>query len=465
MSLDNPFLKEIKSIQRLAGKIRLSANIDDHKSATHLKSNKLFKAKTPLDDIAKELTKLDYLKNFQSFHIAIHERGNLYSENFSYSKNLGARKSKIKVREFNLLFSTVSKSKSNLFEAKNIKTKNFPLVGYFLANAYKTYNLQIIIMISEDSFLKPDEDSSFFENELSEIIPQLSQFYTQKKQALRNSLLEKFIYNSPIPMAVYNNHQEVLFDHKQDVSDYLQKISFDEGSLHLVGNSLEDSSDFFHEQRLQLLGELLNTLRHELNNPLFGLKLASQILHSYASDNESTEFIDHVATSSNRCTNIIENFSKFYSQDSKFQESSIKSLVEEVLILTKSETKTLKTDFINESEIETINANPTWIIQILFNFLINSTQSILNKDEGKILISITRNHNHIEFNVEDNGSGIPQELQDKLLQPFFTTKQEGTGIGLSISRHLAQKMNGHIHFKSEGADQGSTFTLSLPIKQ
>ncbi|MCW8921085.1 MAG: ATP-binding protein, partial [Sedimenticola sp.] len=84
---------------------------------------------------------------------------------------------------------------------------------------------------------------------------------------------------------------------------------------------------------------------------------------------------------------------------------------------------------------------------------------------GKITIKTRQNGNHIIIQISDNGSGIPESIQDKIFEPFFTTKEvgKGTGQGLSIARNIIlKKHQGEIEFTSQ-AGKGTLFTITLPI--
>ena len=81
--------------------------------------------------------------------------------------------------------------------------------------------------------------------------------------------------------------------------------------------------------------------------------------------------------------------------------------------------------------------------QVLLNLLRNSIQALDGRTDGAIEIYAYLDE-HISIDVTDNGPGIPDELQEKIFIPFFTTKSEGTGIGLSLCRQIIRNHNGHL---------------------
>ena len=110
--------------------------------------------------------------------------------------------------------------------------------------------------------------------------------------------------------------------------------------------------------------------------------------------------------------------------------------------------------------------------QVLLNILINASHAITSKNKnttpkGIITISTSHSPDHIEISIEDTGTGIPENIQDKVFDPFFTTKSvgKGTGQGLAISHDVIEKKhNGTLSFTSE-TDKGTIFTIQLPITE
>ncbi|MFZ4465190.1 MAG: sensor histidine kinase, partial [Bacteroidales bacterium] len=106
-------------------------------------------------------------------------------------------------------------------------------------------------------------------------------------------------------------------------------------------------------------------------------------------------------------------------------------------------------------------ADPDLIDQVVINLLLNAIDAVKNQPAGMISITASVNINHrttIEF--ADNGTGITPDLLDKIFMPFFTSKKEGSGIGLSLSRQIMQMHKGAISVKSKPGE-GTVFTLTF----
>lgn len=105
-----------------------------------------------------------------------------------------------------------------------------------------------------------------------------------------------------------------------------------------------------------------------------------------------------------------------------------------------------------------LHADPHQIGQILINLIKNAFESMRHTEDGTILVTAYRTGNRMELQVEDNGPGIPEEIQEHIFIPFFSTKSGGTGIGLSLSRQIMNGHGGTIQFSSV-PNQKTVFTL------
>jgi signal transduction histidine kinase len=112
-----------------------------------------------------------------------------------------------------------------------------------------------------------------------------------------------------------------------------------------------------------------------------------------------------------------------------------------------------------------LECRPTQISQIILNFLNNSFDAVGKLPEKWIEVSVEELTNEIKIQVTDSGAGIDKSLENKIGQPFFTTKEpgKGTGLGLSVSRGLAEKHEGKIYLDKNCPN--TRFVLLVPKKQ
>ena len=101
-------------------------------------------------------------------------------------------------------------------------------------------------------------------------------------------------------------------------------------------------------------------------------------------------------------------------------------------------------------------------IRILNNLIKNSVQALHNKEDGLIEIFVEKEDDHCKISIKDNGSGINPENIDKVFSTQFTTKTDGSGLGLSIVKSIIEMIGGEIDFVSQ-ENKGTTFNVYLPI--
>ena len=107
-----------------------------------------------------------------------------------------------------------------------------------------------------------------------------------------------------------------------------------------------------------------------------------------------------------------------------------------------------------------MNVDPGLTKQALINIIQNSIDAI--KEKGKIEIDYREDNDNLIIEIEDNGPGIPDNIKQKIFELYFTTKNEGNGLGLSISQKIIAQLNGTIDFESR-LNKGTKFKIKLPI--
>lgn len=432
-----------------------------------------------LNSLPQKLLELSRFNTYLSSHIIIHSKGNLTATCLDYNKNYGFKRRKIDAKKFNTLFNLIKKSKNKSFNNILLKSIDLELVGSFLAKELELNKYNIIVIISRNDFLTPIKEEISYFNSFSKMLPKfLYHLLDSEKKNSETIYLLDSINSINIPIKITKNDGKEIFKNMEYERNSDQLENFEKYKipndliLNIYSTNDRDinSTDIFHFQRISLLGELLNTLRHELSNPLFGLKLAVDLFETFNLDEDNISLFKEISNSIERSQLIMENFTTLYSNKTTFLNISLKKLINETLTLTKSETKGLNKyiEYINIEELDelVININPTWFVQILFNLIINSAQA-LNQDKNKdsknkfFKIIIEKIDRQIVIKVQDNGPGIKDITEDNLFKPFKTTKKTGTGLGLSISKNLARKMNGNLEYDKSYQD-GACFNFIMP---
>lgn len=391
-------------------------------------------------DIPKAVLSLPDLKTYTHAQILIHRKGGQIIQSYMHNKLKGDQTLNLSVGEFNTLFTLVKKSKSKIFDHTQLAKTSIQILGTFHARELSFQDHNVIFILSRNGFLPPTREELKAFNDLGETLSPLI------SGVLATSAIKR---KTKILDAVLSSYHSA----PRDIQD---------GPL-----------DVFHSERIALLGELLNTLKHELSNPLFGLKLSADLMASETVNDENASILKEISSSVQRGQNIIGNFSKLYSGDIGLVPVKLKKLLAEIFTLTKSETRQIQKEIffenIEDEENFQMTSNPTWLTQIFFNLIINSAQAmegcqIQNK---KMVIHIRRDaedKNKIEFFVSDNGPGVSATQQENLFHAFQTTKGQGTGLGLVICKNLAEKLGGNIKYHAHSpsfSDGGACFKMEL----
>ncbi len=217
--------------------------------------------------------------------------------------------------------------------------------------------------------------------------------------------------------------------------------------------------------------EMAKQVAHEIKNPLTPMKLSIQYLqHAYRSNPEDIEPL--LKRVSGTLIEQIDNLAQIASEFSNFakmpraenQKVWLNDLIRSVFDLFSNESLDLDLDlFLSLPEEQYfVYADKNHLMRVLNNLIKNAIQAIPDDRKGSVEVSLHQNENLAIIKVEDNGSGIAKDKQDKVFVPNFTTKSSGTGLGLAISKNIIESVNGEIYFETlEG--QGTTFFVKLPL--
>ncbi len=223
--------------------------------------------------------------------------------------------------------------------------------------------------------------------------------------------------------------------------------------------------------KLSAIGEMSGGIAHEINNPLTIIMASSNIIKKLL-EKENID-LNRCQSLLNKINNTTERISKIVislrnlSRDEAVENKNyhlIASIIKDVLSLSQERFKSHKIDLkISNREMlgKKIYCSRIQTSQVLLNLLNNSFDAIEKNSEKWVEIRIEDNKNSIDLYVTDSGSGIPQDVKQKIFLPFFSTKEvgKGTGIGLSLSKSVMQKQGGDLTIEES---QNTCFKVSLP---
>jgi signal transduction histidine kinase len=217
--------------------------------------------------------------------------------------------------------------------------------------------------------------------------------------------------------------------------------------------------------------EMAKQVAHEIKNPLTPMKLRVQHLQRSLdpADPKYTEklqgFCDAMIEQITSLANIAGEFSDF----AKMPRAENSSVNIGELLRNAVEIYAQGADFevqLNQKcsdEEAWVFADKEQLLRVFNNLITNAKQAIPEDQEGRVLISLYRADGDVVIDVRDNGTGIQEEMRDKIFVPSFTTKSTGAGLGLAIVRNIVEQAQGSITFTTE-VGVGSTFTVRLPHK-
>ena len=231
-----------------------------------------------------------------------------------------------------------------------------------------------------------------------------------------------------------------------------------------------------HVTRLGLMGEMASGIAHEVNQPLSAISSYTQVSINFINTENPdlvklTEVLYKTQQQALRAGRIIHRMREFVKSHSKHRSTAdINTLIYDAVSLCATELKhnDLRLKFELKNHLPSIYVDHVQIEQVIINLIRNSVDALQNlpaNQERQLTInSRLTSDNCIQVGVKDNGQGLDEDQQQKILMPFYTTKADGMGMGLSISRSLIEAHGGTLHFKSEPG-KGSTFYFTLPTRR
>ncbi len=230
-----------------------------------------------------------------------------------------------------------------------------------------------------------------------------------------------------------------------------------------------------NSEKMASVGQLVSGVAHEINTPLASIssnnKLINKILSSSEQfDSKKLEILKNLndidIEAASRISNIVKSLKRFVRLDeAEFQEADINKELDLTLKLIEHELKNNIKVVKNYSQIPPVMCSVNMLNQVFMNILVNSCHSIQEKgNKGFIKISTLSDEKNLIVKIEDNGAGIPLNIQNKIFNVGFTTKKIGigTGLGLSISKKIIELHKGTINFTSK-QNIGTEFIISIPI--
>jgi two-component system NtrC family sensor kinase len=266
----------------------------------------------------------------------------------------------------------------------------------------------------------------------------------------------------------------------------------------MIKQKLFDEAEFAqaaHRDKLMEIGVLAASINHEVRNPLYLIKgLAESCLERqkegvFSNDKKVIESANEAFTKTmqqtDRAMDIIKRLSIFaksgIESEIKFEAVKVGAVLEDVLALIHFELASHNIAITRDipQNLPDVRADRRYLEEILFNLLVNATQAIRGIGKsGEIRIAATEfthpvcksvhtpgvcnvERDRVVITIADTGPGIPEDKLKDVFRPFYTTREEGTGLGLYITKQLVEKIGGRIDVASRSGE-GTVFTVLLP---
>ncbi len=237
----------------------------------------------------------------------------------------------------------------------------------------------------------------------------------------------------------------------------------------MVQNIRESAEMLAQSEREGAWREMAKQVAHEIKNPLTPMKLSIQyLMHAY--NNGAEDMGSLMKRVSKTLIQQIDNLAQIATEFSNFAQMpraeniqlEVNSLLESVYNLF-NEVKEVQLDIEMPNKQLSVFADKNHLVSVFNNIIKNAIQAIPEeKTDGKVDIKLYEQDGKAIVKISDNGSGITDEMREKVFVPNFTTKSSGTGLGLAISKNIIESVQGAIYFETE-VGEGTDFYVTLPI--
>ena len=249
-------------------------------------------------------------------------------------------------------------------------------------------------------------------------------------------------------------------------------------SMYLAYKELQRTQErIIQAGKMAALGEMAAGIAHELRQPVTAINNFMSNIFTHIENAQFKKISDKLdeyrarsKRNIDRVTRIVDHLLTFARQDTtRFQETDLRELFDEMFktfFENQLQSHQIEVQWEVADDLPKIQLDPQRIEQVILNLVTNARDAVEGRPDPRIVIGAERDGERLRIFVDDNGPGIPDDIRDKVLDPFFSTKPvgKGTGLGLSISHGIVENHNGEIQVENIPSG-GARFTIWLPITQ
>ncbi len=217
-------------------------------------------------------------------------------------------------------------------------------------------------------------------------------------------------------------------------------------------------------ERMAALGKLAAEITHEIKNPLMLIGGFAQQLSRVIDDKKNLKKVNIITDEVKRLERLLADLREFHLPKTIASEKvDLKELLQEIYFMVKDdcERKNIRTELKIDDKALLVTGDRYSLKQVFLNLFKNSMDAM--EHGGVLSIQTSLINDQVEITVADEGCGIPEQDKEKIFSPFFTTKKNGTGLGLCISKRIIEEhVDGSLSMKSKKG-KGTSFKVSLPV--
>jgi signal transduction histidine kinase len=299
--------------------------------------------------------------------------------------------------------------------------------------------------------------------------------YSEVTQVTRQSMrlysyliIAIFITTSIIAAAlIIFNKKRIKAEEVEKRKDELEKYAVElerqinERTIELIS----EKDKIAHSEKLASIGRLAAGIAHEIGNPLTSIFSFVQILREMEDDRFKKESLETIYFHINRISGILKQLSGFSRMPGgQCRQCNVNEFIEASINLVQYDKKAKDVSIIKELSpvLPDTSIDGNQLSQVIVNLILNAMDAM--PGGGNLTIRSFATERDVVIQFMDEGVGIPKEDLARVFEPFYTTKEKGTGLGLAVSYDIIKKMNGALSVESE-TGKGSVFTITIPISR
>ncbi len=271
--------------------------------------------------------------------------------------------------------------------------------------------------------------------------------------------------------ASFNTMSRQLYDAREEINAGTRTL---EARVEQKTRELNRAHEqVLRSEKMASIGKLAAVVAHEINNPLAGILTYAKLLKKYFAQTAGTHgeeisaSLDLIESESRRCGDIVKNLMTFArSTPMNYEPVDLNAVIDRCLRLVQHQLQlaAIELHLDLETDLPLVRGDPAQTEQVLLALIMNAVDAMPGGGNLSVHTRRVASSPEVQFQVQDDGVGIPPDILPNLFEPFFTTKEQGhgLGLGLAISHSIIERHRGRIEVASEPG-RGAVFTVTLPV--